>query len=209
MRILKKNEINESPITIGDGNKFEKETVIGHGSKIVKKEIHINDGSRNYEVASPDVSNIETITKILINRLGEKWTIILDLITIIGTVLGIPIGFKSVLNTPSNAFTKNTIVGVIPKFPEFAMTILILGFISFFAFLIITYALIYYRTSRCQNCGHDFAQIEYKPRKRRDVDAVDATERVEKRFYKCRYCGDKTTEKKFITISKDKNNDEF
>jgi hypothetical protein len=107
---LKKNEIQSSPIIIGDDNKFEKEVVIGHGAKLVKKEIHINDNSKKYNVAPPDVRNIETIAKILINRLGEKGTIILDFITIIGTFLGIPIGIKSIINPPSNEFIKNTVL---------------------------------------------------------------------------------------------------
>jgi len=162
-----------------------------------------------YNVAPPNIRNIETIAKILINRLGKRGTIILDLITIIGTFLGIPIGFNSVLNTPSNAFTKNTIIEFIPKFPEFALIVLILGFLSFFAFLIITYALIYYQTSRCQNCGRDFALVEYKPRKRRDTDTFDAIHRQETQYTECRYCHDKKEFTDFFEFRKKKEQNDW
>jgi hypothetical protein len=209
VQALKKNEIINSPITIGDKNEFKKEAVIGHGAKLVKQEIHVDDGSRKYSVSPPNVSNIEIIAKILINRIGKKWTLILDLLTLIGTFLGIPIGLNSVLNTPLNAFTKNTIVEFIPKFPEFAMIILILGFLSFFAFLIITNALIYYRTSRCHNCERDFALIEYKPRKRRDTETFDAIHRQETKYTECRYCHDKKEFTGFFEFRKKQNENDW
>ena len=200
---IKRYENVGSPITIGDNAKFGKEIVVGHGSKIEKKEIHINDGSKKYKVAPPNVRPIEFVAKLLINKLGEKVTIILDLITLIAWLFGIPIGIKSIINPPSNQFSANTFVEYIPKFPEHATLIVILGFISLFVFLIISDALHHYRISKCQQCGRDFALIEYKPRKRRDTDTFDATHREETRFTECRYCHDKKTVKYFFKFRKE------
>jgi acetyltransferase-like isoleucine patch superfamily enzyme len=188
---IKKYENVGSPIEIGDNAKFGKETIVGHGSRIEKTEIHFNDDSKKYDVAPPNVSNIESVAKLLINKLGERGTIILDLITLIAWLFGIPIGFNSIINPPSNQFSKSTFIEYIPKYPEYAMLIVFLGFFSFFVFLLISEALHHYRTSKCQECGRDFALIEYKPRKRRDTDTFDAIHREETRFTECRYCHDK------------------
>jgi hypothetical protein len=199
---LKKNEIKDSPIIIGDGNKFEKETAIGHGATI-KKEVHIHDGSKQFEVAPNNATLIEKIAKILINRLGIIGTALVDFISFLGALFGIPIGITSTINVPVSSFTNSTILGDLPKYPEYAMLIFVCGFLSFIAFLIIANALFYFRNSHCENCGKDFALDEIQPRKVRDTKTVDGVYRVVTRFTECKFCHDKRKIKHFFEFHED------
>jgi hypothetical protein len=200
----KKNDrpVNDSSVNIGNGNTF-RDAAIGEGATLIKdSHIVVDENSKSYEVAPFNASLIEFIAKILINKLGEKGTLVVDIISLLGVLLGIPIGINSFL--PIYDSSKSSFGEVLPQFPQYAMVIFVIGIISLFLFCITTASLRYYRSSRCENCNRDFAYQEYKPRTRRDVDTVDAVHRVEKIFLKCRYCGYKTVEKRFFEFTKEK-----
>lgn len=201
-------KIENSPITIGDDNKFKGDTIIGHGSKIEKIEIHEGSKAIEYEVAPPYIRIIEALSKVLIFTVGETKSKFLDILALLGALFGIPIGFNSLLNTPANQFTNSTPIGLLPKFPQYAMIIIVLGFLSFFAFVMLFEALNYYPKVKCENCGQDFALREIKPRKRRDVDAVDAVYRSEIHYTECRYCHDRKEANYYSKIGRDHENDD-
>lgn len=186
---------HDSSVNMGDGNVIQ-EAAIGEGAKFVK----ISEGEKQFNKAPGDIGLIETISKLLINHLGFWKTIFLDIIALLGGLFGIPIGLVSSFNIPSNSFTNAIPIGFLPRFPEYSSPILIGGFLSFIVFIIISDSIQYYRTSRCPNCGRDFALREYKPRKVHDVEAVDAVYRQEKRYKECRFCHDKFITNHFYEI---------
>lgn len=213
MQILKNKDstdnINDDhSIKIGNNNKFEKDAVIGHGSRIEKNTYYIQDKSQEFETAPPNSANIEVIAKILLKALGFKGSVIVELVALVLTFLGIPIGMVSVVNMPSNQFTQSTPIGLLPTFPKYGIGILILGFIALVIFIVVLDALIYYRVSRCESCGRDFALFENQARKVRDVDAVDAVYRVEKHYTECRYCHNVREKKIFFEYPKSNNHDD-
>ena len=72
------------------------------------------------------------------------------------------------------------------------------------AFLLGT--VIYYRNSRCENCGEYFAYKESSNPSVRDIETRDGTRRSIKRYYTCKFCGHKKT-KSFSELIEHNNED--
>lgn len=157
-------------IAIGDRGEIS-HIASGDGAIIV----HHEESGKTYEVPLKDSSSLEKVAIFLINHLGEKKLIGVDIAAAIGS-------FFSIIGWLKNFFNAGVIFFEI-------------GILFVLILILITKVIFFYRDAKCDKCGKDFAVFESAPRLRRDVESNGVIYRREERFYECRYCGNKTSSK--------------
>jgi hypothetical protein len=125
---------------------------------------------------------LEKLAIFLINHLGERRLIGIDITLGIGTII-------SIIGWLQNLFRNGTFFFGI-------------GVILVLSSILITKVIFFYKDSRCDKCGKDFAIFENQPGKRRDVESNGVIYRREEHFFECSYCGDKTTSKNIERFEK-------
>ena len=197
---MKNKGYSDSPINIGDSNRFEGDTVIGHGSQIIKDSVYY-DGYKRYETNIQDVTIVKGTAQVFIGHFGRRNTSIGGIISIIGGFLTIISGLKSLFPTTENNPYNIFILTIFPSSETHGGLILLIGLILIGFGLLLLGLLQYQDDTKCGNCGRDFA---YEEIKRPFVIENEISEGIHKttfRTYKCRFCGYEI-ERKFPEILK-------
>ena len=169
-------------IAVGDHGQISGVTS-GNGSNVIQETSIQNEvGGITYEIPIKDPLMLEKVAVFFINHLGERKLIGIDITLGIGTIF--------------------SIIGWIQNLFSYRIFFFGIGIILILLLILITKVIFFYKNSRCDKCGKDFAVFEYQPGKRRDVESNGVIYRREERFFECRYCGDKTTSKKIERFEK-------
>lgn len=191
---MKNRGYSDSPINIGDDNRFEGDTVIGHGSQIIKDSVYYDD-SKRYETNIQDITIVEGTAQFFIGHFGRRNTSIGGIISIISGFLTIISGLKSLFSTTENNPYNIFILTIFPSSETHGGIILLIGFFLFVFGLLLIGILQYQDDTKCGNCGRDFA---YQEIERPFVIEKEISEGIHKttfRTYKCRFCGYKIKRK--------------
>lgn len=193
---LKKEKISESSIKIGDGNKFDGDTAIGQGAKIIKDSVVIDNSqnkSTTYKTKKKDVTILNQFSPYLIEKFGKKKIGIVGIISLIAGVITILSGIKSLLfSTNSNSFNV-LFIEILPAAPQnFGVLIFMIGVILLILGLFLLQVLNYHNYTRCERCNKDFAYQEIGTPRTEETKTRWGYNEITTRTLQCRFCGHST-----------------
>lgn len=185
--------MGESSIKIGDGNKFDGDTAIGQGAKIIKDSIVI-DKSQNktttYKIKKKDVTILNQFSPYLIERFGKEKIGITGLIGLVAGLVTILSGIKSLLFSSNSKLFNILFVEILPTVPQdYGILIFTIGVILFIFGLFLLQVISFHDYTHCERCDKDFAYKEIGNPKTVETKTRWGYNEVTTRTFQCQYCG--------------------
>jgi hypothetical protein len=189
---LPKKKVDDSSVTIGDGNTFQGDNTFGANSTIIKdSNVSIKSEKRVYKAPKKDTTILNVVAPYLVTNYSRKQIGIVSIVSFIAGLFTIATGIKSLLPPITNSKFTIWPFDMIPSIPNYGTLILIVGFVLLFVFILLISVVNYQNITRCDNCERDFGYEEIGSPKEIETPTRFGFNVETIHNFQCKFCGHK------------------